>query len=145
VLQTWLGFSDSNATTYAGQWVAFQANESGYQQVADGVTLSSALAQATPSAPLRLTMTSTREGRRVVGLIGGLPSTVANANITGTEVLYVSDQAPYLPVEFQYLVTPKHDVLAYSTSGTFSNWGEDVVVTAPSSYVPISSISSSGE
>jgi len=138
-LQNSLGLTASGASTYAGRWIAFRSSDNGYEQVAGGDTLSTALT-ATPTGSLTMTKATMVDGKSVVGISGGLPADATQGGITGSEVLYVSDTLPYLPVR---LVAHVHQGTQSGTSlVTFSYWGEGVSVTAPSNSSPVSSISS---
>jgi len=74
-----------------------------------------------------LTKPTTMNGRSVVGISGGLGQGFSGSPFTGSETLYVSTSAPYLPVEVVDQLT------ANGKSGTetdiFSDWGESVTVT----------------
>jgi len=139
-LQNSLGLSASSASTYAGRWIAFRSSDTGYRQVVRGDTLPSALTEATPTGSLTLTKATTADGVRVVGISGGLPAQATQAGATGSQVLYVSETSPHLPVEV--VVHESQDAQSGTSIVAFSNWGEVVSVAAPSSSIPVSSISS---
>lgn len=141
-LETQVGLSVSNASLYAQRWISFVPNDSAYdyQQLVAGDTLGSALSESTPSGRLTLTSQRSVDGQSVVGLSGGLGA-LTPSGAKGTEILYVSTVAPYLPVEF--VLSGTYEGQAVNTTLTFSDWGEPISVTAPSGATPESSISTS--
>ena len=140
-LQNAFGFPATLASTYAEQWISFKSTDPGYQQVVDGDTLGSVLSDSTPSGTLTLMGTSVVDGKRVVGVSGGLPPNVSGNGATGSVVLYVSTTSPFLPVE----LVEQGSLNGHSgtTTVVFSNWREDVSVVAPVNATPISSLASS--
>lgn len=138
-LQGNLGLSAPGATKAAGTWIEFRPADPGFRQIVSGVTLASALAEATPTGTLRLTGDQIIDGQRVVGISGGLPrDSVAGAS--GRQVLYVEAAAPYLPVELDLAGTM--DGQSGTSKVTFSGWGESVPVSVPAGAVPASSLGS---
>ena len=135
-----LGISPAAAARAAGTWVEFRPSDTGYGQVASGVTLGSALAYATPSGTLRRTAPTVVQGQRVVGIAGGLPRGSA-AGAVGQQVLYVEAAAPHLPVELD--ITGSLDGRSGTSTVTFSAWHEPVTaVTVPPSATPASALGS---
>jgi hypothetical protein len=134
------GFSASAATAAAGRWISFRPGDTDYQAITSGDTLTSALSEATPTGALKLLKPSTVDGQVVVGVSGGLPAD--EAGVTGSQVLYVAQNAPYLPVELVVHETQGKQ----SATGTiiFSRWAVPVSVTAPQGSIPISSLSAKG-
>jgi len=139
-LQNSFGFPASVASLYAGKWISFVPSDPGYQQVVDGDTLSSALVESSPTGALTLTLTRTLDGQTVEGVSGGLPHDISQAGAKGSQVLYVSTTAPYLPVEV--VTSGSLDGQSGTTVVTFSRWGESISIVAPSGATPVSSISS---
>jgi hypothetical protein len=142
-LENSLGLSISNASQYAQKWISFVPSDTAYnyQQIVSGDTLGSALSESVPSGRLRLTSERTVDGQNVVGLSGGLADTLSQGGAKGSEVLYVSDVAPYLPVEL--VESGTYEGHSGSSTLTFSSWGEPISVTAPSGATPESAISTS--
>lgn len=141
-LQSSMGFPASAASTLAGRWISFTPSDQGYQDITAGDTLGSALTEATPAGVLTLAKAPNVDGQAVLAISGGLAPTEASGGTTGSQVLYVAETAPHLPVE-----AVLHETQS-GKSGTatisFSKWGEPVAVTAPSGAVPISSLTSGG-
>ena len=138
-LQNSFGLSASSASQYAGKWISFVPSDPGYQQIVAGDTLSSALIESTPTGTLTLTPARTLDGRAVVGLSGGLPRDDLQSGAKGTQVLYVSKAAPYLPVEV--VTSGSLDGQSGTTTVTYSLWGESLSIAAPAGATPASSIS----
>jgi hypothetical protein len=116
----------SSAAAWAGKWLSLAPSAPDFAPVAAGVRLASTISELSMPAPFRSAGTSTRQGRRVVGIT----SHFQRAGHTITETLYV-DLARTLPLQ------------QVGTSGTirltatFSRWNEPVSVTAPTSAIPI--------
>jgi hypothetical protein len=139
-LQSSFGFPASVASSYAGKWISFVPSDPGYQQVVNGDTLPSALVESSPTGVLTLTPIRTIDGQTVEGVSGNLPSDISQAGATGSQVLYVSTTAPYLPVEV--VTSGSLDGQSGTTVVTFSRWGESLAIVTPNGATPISSISS---
>ncbi len=141
---TWLhevmSFTPKSASIYAGQWISDPSTDvTNYENLSQGVTLQSTLDNVvptgTPATPLAFTKASTFDGKSVVGVSGAIPSGTGPA---GTEVMYVSTAAPYLPVGEVTHIT----INAKSGEETvrYSDWGKRISVTAPANAIPFSSV-----
>jgi hypothetical protein len=104
------------------------------------VTLDSALTDSAPTGTLTTTGPTRVDGRSVVEVSGGL-GVNAPTGTSGSQVLYVSDVSPYLPVMVLQHTTANGQRLTITVR--FSNWGENVSVVAPSNAIPASSIGTS--
>ncbi len=140
-LQNGFGFPANDASAFAGRWISFQSTDSGYQQIVDGDTLSSALSDSTPSGILTLKGTSVVDGKNVLAVSGGLPVSLLGDGATGSTVLYVSATAPFLPVKL--VEQGSADGQSGTTTVLFSSWGEDVLALAPTNATPFSSLTTS--
>ena len=136
-LENTLGLPPQEATTYAGRWIAVPSSSSDYSGLVTGVTDSSMMTGVTPSAPLRFTKPTTIDGKSVMGISGGLGPYATGS--VGTQVLYISTAAPYLPVAFVLHGTQSNGK-PLTSSSHMSNYGESVVVTEPAHSIPLSSI-----
>jgi hypothetical protein len=136
-LENTLQVRPHEATTYAGQWIAVPSSSSEYAGLVTGVTDSSMMTGVTPSAPLRFTKPTTIDGKSVMGISGGLGPYATGS--VGTQVLYISTAAPYLPVAFVLHGTQSNGK-PLTSSSHMSNYGESVVVTEPAHSILISSI-----
>jgi len=137
-LENYLQFPGHEATKYAGQWIAVPSSSSDYEGLVAAQTDSSMInVGLTPSEPLRFTKPTTIDGKSVIGISGGLGS--YSAPSAGTQVLYISTAAPYLPVAYVLSGTQSNGK-PLTSSGHMSNYGESVVVTEPAHSILISSI-----
>jgi hypothetical protein len=109
----------------------------GYGNLVAGVNDSSVMTGVTPSAPLRFTRPATIDGKNVVGISGGLGPYATRS--VGTQVLYISTAAPYLPVACVLHGTQSNGK-PLTSSIHMSNYGESVVVTEPAHSIAVSSI-----
>jgi hypothetical protein len=124
------------AQRYAGHWISFQPGGMGYQRVVSGVTLGAIADEMELTGAITPKGTSTVNGEAVSGLNGGVPlAWNAPAGITAT--LYVAAHGKPLPVLFEAGVAPS----GYHVE--FSRWGEPLRITAPTSALPSSVLSSS--
>ncbi|HLI24815.1 MAG TPA: hypothetical protein VKU91_07650 [Acidimicrobiales bacterium] len=137
-LQQSENFPAQLATRYAGQWISFRPGQPGFEVVSAGDTLSSALAEVTPTGPLRTIGLGTADGQPAVEVAGSNPAAAG----PGTEVLYVALAAPHLPIKAVQRF-PGTGGVTLNTE-TFSNWGEAVSVTAPARAIPITSVIAGG-
>jgi hypothetical protein len=136
-----LGLPASIASTHAGQWISLSPGDLPYQSVYVAVTTRSALAANISFAPHKEMGTSRRAGYRVLEITGPMTNEVVNGQTQrakGTAVLYITTSRPHLPVE--YTENGKIDKVASKLVMTFSRWGEDVTVTAPTEAVTYSSL-----
>jgi hypothetical protein len=127
------------ATKYAGRWIAVPSSSSEYAGLAAGLTASPLPPRLAPSAPLRFTKPTTIDGKSVVGVSGAFDTPEREAGWSGTQVLYISTAAPYLPVELTQHGTMSNGVTITDANHT-SRYGESVVVRAPANSIQISSI-----
>ena len=134
-LQTSLGLPATTAAKAAGTWIVFRPSDTRYRQIVAGVTLGSALAEATPTGTLHLTAPQVLDGQQVVGIAGGLPGDSVSGAV-GRQVLYVAADAPYLPVELD--ITGSLNGQSATSTVTFSQWGEPATVSVPSGATPAS-------
>jgi hypothetical protein len=137
-LENDLGLSSSVASLYAGKWISFDPTDPDYQAVIDGDTVGSTLSESTPQGQLTLSSARTFEGQNVVEVSGGLGEALTKQGVTGSDVLYVSTSAPYLPVAF--IQSTSLNGQSNTLKLTFSSWGEKVSVRAPTGATPFSSI-----
>jgi hypothetical protein len=132
------GFPSSTASALSGRWISFTPGDNGYEQISSGVTLTSALTNATPTGTLKLLRRSMVNGQAVVGVQGGLATATAQSGGNGTQVLYVAEAAPHLPIQLVLHVTQSGQ--SGSATFTFSRWGESVSETAPPGAIPFSTL-----
>jgi hypothetical protein len=138
-------FTTTQASTYAGKWIALHNSDQGYSDFAEGQTILQGLQDHLPVAPYSRPVFTTLGGKKVVKIVG---AAVASDG-PGTTTAYVSAIPPYLPVKSvidgaagipnggSSTVSPVH------LSITFSKWGEKVSLSPPSNPTSASSILSS--
>jgi hypothetical protein len=130
-LQALQGLTKTQASTYAGQWIAIPKGDKDYAQTAADVTLGSVIQLATPRGRLAA-VTRKLHGKRVVAVIG----------ITGKgkkrelRILAARPRGSRLPVE-EDEVAPGRNYLAHTV---FGHWNESVQVQVPASSVPIATV-----
>jgi hypothetical protein len=125
-LVNYMRIPPSAAMRWSGKWLSLPASAPGYKAVAAGVRLRSTLDEMKMPGPFRDVGTSTRSGRRVVGVA----SHVRQAGRRVTEAIYV-DPARSLPVE--------EDGVSGTTisRATLSRWNEPVSLSRPASAIRI--------
>jgi hypothetical protein len=136
-LENEMGFSSSEASTYAGKWIAISPTDSPYSSITETVTLPDALTELEPEGHLTLTSATTRSGRPAVGVRGGLPNT-SSASVKGSVVIYVSTASPTVALAFSGQATSSG--VKETDKGTFTNWGKRLNLTAPTGAVAFSSL-----
>lgn len=124
--------SAAEAGQYAERWISMPPSDAGYANVAEGVTVASALNEVALGGPISIGSRTEVDGTAVVGLSGqGLgPNGTAIP-----ETLYVSTAANPLPVEVTEAASDGSILKA-----TFSQWGVPVAIAAPGAAIPIGSI-----
>lgn len=125
-LESYMRIPASSATAWAGKWLSLAHTAPDFAQVAAAVRLVSTLAELSMPPPFRSVGTSTRQGRRVIGIAAHFQ----RAGHAIDETLYI-DLARGLP--FQQVGRSG----TTTVSGTFSRWNEPVRVSAPASAIPI--------
>ncbi len=132
-----MGLSATVATTYANKWIAVHSTDSLFKSIVSAVTLAGTLAQLNPTGKLTLTDPTTVAGRAAVGVKGGLPGT-PQSGVTGTTTLYVAASQPTVPLKFSG--TAQEGSQKVKDTGTFTDWGKALKLTAPTGAVAFSSL-----
>jgi hypothetical protein len=122
----------STVSSVANKWISLTKTSRYYSNLAEGVTLPSVLEELTPVGTLSATPT-TLNGRSVIALAGKDNATVGVPG--GTQTLYVSTTAPFLPVEGKVHATTSGITLDLLIQ--MKNWGVTVDVTAPKVFTSI--------
>jgi hypothetical protein len=130
-LVSYFGFPAAIAKRVGNRWVSVPSSTGAYATVSAAATLSSALADITPSGQLTTTAPTTIAGQAVVGIRGRPPASLRQ---TGTATIYVTRSSHPLPV----YVTITLANAAGTVTSTLSNWGERVAITAPANAIPAS-------
>lgn len=123
ILTTYLALSQANANELAGQWFGIPKSSGYYAQIAEGLTISTGLAEVTMTLTVKTGPAATVAGVKVDVLKGtSVKSAVAPSF---AETMYYSTAKRPLPVEVTQSVQGSIGKLL------FSNWDEKVVVVAP--------------
>ena len=134
-LQNLAGFSASQATEAAGQWIEFATDNSLFSPVVAGVRSSDIAKELTLKGPLALGKPRTLDGYTVDAIEG----TQKFGKTSGRVVLYVRARGSHVPVEEDSLGANGQPSPAEHV--TYSSWGETVRPEAPQATVSIGHIS----
>ena len=97
-----------------------------YGNIADAILVKSVMQQLVDIGSVKDVGTVTFDGKTALELRG-------DAGASGTETIYVSSTAPYLPIGLSAEATEEgHKII---NELVFSKWGEKFSVKAPASYV----------
>ena len=132
-----MGMTATVAKSYANKWIAVHSTDSLFKSIVSAVSLAGTLEQLNPSGKLTLTDVKTVGGQQVIGVKGGLPGT-PQSGVTGTSTLFVSTSKPTIPVKFSGTATEGSQHVV--DTGTFTDWGKALHLTAPSGAVAYSSL-----
>ncbi len=137
----YIGMPSTLAAKYAGKWIAFTPSEKNYAAIARSMTLGAAAAQISIDPPF-----TSSAGPRVGGVptvvVHGTTSTLSSSGNKGTASLTIRSTGSPLPVSFVGRGTQSGKTETGRV--VFSRWGEPVHVTAPSSSVNASTITTGG-
>jgi hypothetical protein len=122
----------SSVPSVANKWISITQASRYYSTLALGVSLPSVLQELTPAGRISATPT-TLNAKSVIALTGKDNATVGVPG--GTQTLYVSTTAPFLPVEGKVHVTTSGITLDLVIQ--MKNWGVSVNVRAPKVFTPI--------
>jgi hypothetical protein len=129
----YFGLTTAVATTLANQWVSASPSDSAFPSLDAGLTLSSALGEASPKGSIVKGKRKTVDGQSTMSLSGTGPTGIARLT------LFIAAHGKFLPVE-----AVGSGGSAQKASGeivTFSRWGEAVHVPVPPESIPISTLS----
>ena len=124
-----------NDRKYANKWVSVRRSVSVYRTLAVGIAFPSLLSQMPPSGPLTKSQVETIGRHRVIA-ISGRPNQVAQ-EVGGIEWFEVAAAAPHLPPRIVGHLRGSHETARVVI--TFSSWGRNFRIEAPSSSVKITS------
>jgi hypothetical protein len=125
------GLTESQAQTYANQWISIPKGDEAYAQAADALTLQSLVNDLVPHGHLAI-VSARRHGRAVMGVRG----TLGKGKKKETDVIYARARGKKLPLE-QDQSNPGD---GYSARTVLSKWNETVSVTAPAISTPIATV-----
>jgi hypothetical protein len=132
-LTKYFGISPSNASALSGRWVAVSPSDSGFKDVTAGLTLESALKEASPSGSVAQGKRRKVDRRPTVSISGA-----GSAN-GPQRTLFVATSGKPLPVEA--ISTTQSGERTSGEIITFSRWGESVHTPTPVNSVPVSALS----
>jgi hypothetical protein len=132
-LTSYFGMPKTLATTLTGRWVSVSPSDSAFQSIVAGLTLASALKEASPSGSITMGKQTKVAGQLTQSISGSASSSVPPTT------LFVARSGSHLPVE---AVSSRGNGKGLSGEiATFSRWGEKVHVPTPANPIPLSTIS----
>jgi hypothetical protein len=111
--------------TLANEWVQVPSTNKNYGNIADAILVPSVMQQLVDVGSLKEAGESTVDGKTALAL--------RNTGSSGTETVYVSTSAPYLPIAV--VADATEDGRKITNDLVFSKWGEKFTVKTPSKYV----------
>jgi hypothetical protein len=140
-----LGIPAAVAEAHAGQWISLVPGDAPYQSVEVAVTTASALDQNVTFNAGRESGTVKVDGQTTTAVQGSM-SAVDGQPAHGTATLYVRTGPHPLPVRYveRGTVGKGSSASQLNFAITFSSWGEDTGVTAPTGATPFSSLGVTG-
>ena len=136
-LEGFTGLSAKLSAQYADQWISVPASNQSFGTIAGTLAVGTAATQLV-KLPGTLTReaTSTKQGRPAVAVKASEKSSSGSLALT----MYVATTGETLPILVAGTTTASGSAAARSISARFSDWGEAVNVTAPSTSVPIAKV-----
>ncbi len=117
---------DVKTTTLANRWVLVPKTNKNYGNIADAILVKSVMQQLLDIGKVKLDGSVTIGGQSAIALEG-------DAGASGTEFIYVSSRAPYLPLGLSAEATEDGHKIVNEL--VFSKWGEKFQVAVPAKYV----------
>jgi hypothetical protein len=113
-------------TTLANEWVLVPSSNKNYANISSAILVPSVLQQLVDVDDLKEVGVGSVNGQTALKIRG-------NAGASGTETVYVSTTAPYLPIAVAAVGT--EDGQKVSDELVFSKWGEKFTVPKPAKFV----------
>ena len=123
ILTSYLALSQGDANELAGQWFGIPKSSGYYAEVAQGLTLSTGIAEGTMTSSVKSAPNTSINGTKVEVLKG--MSVKSSLEASFKEALYFSIAKKPLPVEVTQTVQGSVGTIA------FSHWNEKVDLVAP--------------
>lgn len=136
-VQNILQLTSAQASKYAGKWLSFSVASSPYSQFIGGLLKSQVATELSFSGPFAFAPDATVNGQHAVGIKGTVS---ANDGTTVHEILYVSSTGKPLPIEEVTNPGAKPHTSTEHGTVSFTNWGEQVSVSAPAHSVSLSKL-----
>jgi hypothetical protein len=135
-LEGFTGLSEANARSLAGKWISVPSSNASFSSIAASLAVKTAASQLVSlTGTLTRGKVSTELGHQAVAVDAVQSSSSGSLALT----LYVSTTGKALPIQVVGTTktsgTPTRKIKA-----TFSNWGETVHASAPSSSEPIADV-----
>jgi hypothetical protein len=111
--------------TLANEWVQVPSTNKNYGNIADAILVPSVMQQLVDVGSLKEAGDATIDGKSALAL--------RDVGSSGTETIYVSSAAPYLPIAV--VADATEDGRKITNDLVFSKWGEKFTVKTPSKYV----------
>ncbi len=117
---------DVAKTSLANKWVLVPSTNKNYGNIADAILVKSVMQQLVDIGSVKDVGAVAFDGQTALALRG-------DAGASGTETIYVSATAPYLPIGLSAEATEEgHKII---NELVFSKWGEKFSVKAPATYL----------
>jgi hypothetical protein len=123
ILTSYLALSQANANEFAGQWFGIPRGNTYYAEIAQGLTVSTGMAEVTMTSAVRSGPNTTINGRSVEVLTGN--SVKSSLEASFKESMYFTGSTSPLPVEVTQSVQGSVGTIA------FSHWNEKIDLVAP--------------
>jgi hypothetical protein len=136
-LRDQLGLPAATASASVGKWISLQQSDGPYPSVDEGVTTSAALAQVV-MAPLATSRAHWTHGVLLSRITGRIPH---GKVVTGSARLDLMSRSK-LPAA--YSAHGSDGEQPWSSTISFSRWGDNTAVNAPTGALPFSSLQDSG-
>jgi hypothetical protein len=112
--------------TLENEWVLVPSTNKNYGNIAEAILVPSVMQQLVDIGSVKDVGAVTIDGQSAIALRG-------DAGASGTETVYVSTKAPYLPIGVS--AQASEDGRKITNELVFTKWGEKFNVPAPSKYV----------
>ena len=138
-LESLLGLSAAEASAETGKWLSVTKKDKGYRQISQSLKVEAELDGYIPQAPLAFGSSTTLHGIPVIAVSGSAPAESSTGALNAKATLFVSTEAPYLPVGgvlsgADVHGRPVHEEVA------FTGFGEHVRVAVPPGAVAVASL-----
>jgi hypothetical protein len=136
-LQNILGLTAAQSRKYAGKWLSFPMSNTNLAQLAAGLLKSQVATELSFSGPFTHAANANVNGQNAKGIKGSVST---NTGSSVPEILYVPATGKPLPIEEVTNPSAKGHATTIHGTVSFSNWGEQVAVAAPTHPVALSTL-----
>lgn len=138
-LENFLGLSTTLATKESGKWVSVAKGEKGYAKIVQSLAPDAELDAYIPQIGVGTGKRRTLHGIAVLPVSGAAPAKDSSAGLPAVATLFVSVQAPNLPVGGAISGNDIHG-RRQSEEVVFTKWGEQLRLSAPPGAVSLASL-----